>query len=203
MRTQPVSALALISVTILLNPGPAGATLIELDDAVFGPGSITRDTDTGLDWLDVPISAGRSYDDVSVQFGTGGDFDGFRYATKAEVQALMIGVGITSISGSPPNQESYAPAVMLQGLVGETTPMETLGVNGDVYSVGSHFGTRIDRADAAQTAQAEDFEVRMFDDEVGSFGHWLVRPVPEPSTLLLVASGLTAMARRRRTAAAC
>jgi hypothetical protein len=175
----------------------ANATLTEFDDPVFGPASITRDTALGLDWLDVPISAGRSYDDVSLQLGAGGDFEGFRYATREEVGDLLEGVGITTINASG-THENYAPAVMLQGLVGETTPMETLGVNGTASSSGFHFGTEIRRNDETQFASAEDFEIRIGDDEVGSFGHWLVRPIPEPSTGLLFVAGLLGLASWRR-----
>ncbi len=53
------------------------------DDAVFGAGSITIDTDTGLEWLDWTESTNRSYNDVSGQFGAGGDFEGWRHATRA------------------------------------------------------------------------------------------------------------------------
>src|SRR5678816_4482770 len=96
--------LLLVSSLIALD---ARATLVELDDPQFGPASITRDTEQGLDWLDVPISAGRSYNDVSTQFGVGGDFEGFRYATKDEVRDLLIAVGVTAIDASG-NHESYA-----------------------------------------------------------------------------------------------
>ena len=33
-------------------------------DSTFGPNTITRDTDTGLDWLDLTLSTNRSYDDI-------------------------------------------------------------------------------------------------------------------------------------------
>ena len=102
MRSHAVLAV----VAVLFFAGAAQATLLELDDSVFGPASITRDTDTGLDWLDVPLSSGRSYDDVSIQFGPGGDFAGFRYAAKAEIRALLQGVGISNISGPPPSAAS-------------------------------------------------------------------------------------------------
>jgi hypothetical protein len=175
----------------------ARATLIELDDPVYGAASITRDTDQNLDWLDVPISAGRSYDDVSIQFGPGGDFEGFRYALKSEVAALYNSVGIFNISGPPPSEESYEPAVYLQGLVGETSPMTTSGVVADPYLDGQHFGSELRRDDDAQTAIAEDFEVH-FQDDAPAPGHWLVRAVPEPSTGVLVTAGLLLLSRVRR-----
>lgn len=191
------AAPAAIAVLMLVLPGAAPATLIELDDPVFGSASITRDTDTGLDWLDVPIPAGRSYDDVSIQLGPGGDFEGFRYAAKSEVAALYRSVGIHNISGPPASEESYEPAVYLQGLVGETSPMTTSGVVAELYLDGQHFGSELRRDDASGTAIAEDFEVHFFDDAPAP-GHWLVRPIPEPSSFALVAAGLWMMRRARQ-----
>jgi hypothetical protein len=183
----------------------ANATLSELDDPIFGPASLTRDTDQNLDWLDLPISAGRSYDDVSIQFGAGGDFEGFRHATRDEVQALLNGAGFTYWSCCPAIPENYQPAVFLQGLLGETGEYQqgssyvfTVGVTGSEFIPGRHFGTAIYRDDERQVASAEGYEIRMYDDEIGPFGHWLVRPIPEPSTGLLVTIGLLGLAGSRR-----
>lgn len=80
----------------------AGFQLIN-DTSVVGNGSaatdgfnITRDTDTGLDWLDVTLSQNYSYDYVASQFGVGGEFEGFRYATLAEVYTFWTNGGITN-----------------------------------------------------------------------------------------------------------
>ena len=195
MRSRAVLAV----VAVLVPAGAAQATLLELDDPVFGPASITRHVETGLDWLDVPLSSGRSYDEVSIEFGPGGDFAGFRYATKSEVAALYRSVGIENISGPPASSESYGPAVHLQGLVGETSPMITSGVVADIYLDGQHFGSELRRDDASGTAIAEDFEVH-FQDDLPAPGHWLVK-VPEPSSLALVTAGLWMMSRVRRSEA--
>ena len=60
----------------LILTAPALARLISIDDLLFGPGSITRDTETGLDWLDLPITQGfdgttstLSHNDVIAQLG--------------------------------------------------------------------------------------------------------------------------------------
>ena len=49
--------------------------------AIYDNGTGTTDSTSGLDWLDLTASTGRSYADVSGEFGTGGDFEGYRYAT--------------------------------------------------------------------------------------------------------------------------
>ena len=60
------------------------STLFQANAAIIDNGSYTTDTESGLDWLDVTLSINRSYSDVSSQFGSGGDFEGWRYATGIE-----------------------------------------------------------------------------------------------------------------------
>ena len=52
-------------------------------------GIYLTDTTSGLDWLDVTASVNRSYNDVSSQFGIGGLFEGWRYATGLEFNGLV------------------------------------------------------------------------------------------------------------------
>ena len=73
------------------------AALEERSDPDFGAGSITYDSATGLEWLDVDFSANLSYNFVSNQFGEEGDFEGFRYATHQEVLDFLAEAGISLI----------------------------------------------------------------------------------------------------------
>ena len=52
-------------------------------------GHYTTDTNTGLDWLDVTISVNQSYNYVSSQFGSGGEYEGWRYATGFEFNQMV------------------------------------------------------------------------------------------------------------------
>jgi hypothetical protein len=70
-------------------------------DSEYGPGTITRDTVGGLDWLDLTLTKNRSVDDITAQLGVGGEFEGFRYATTAEITALWTEAGITGITNEP------------------------------------------------------------------------------------------------------
>jgi len=55
------------------------AELIGMDLQDAGDGLITRDTESGLDWLDVSLTANQTYDEVQ----TGIWYQrGFRHATK-------------------------------------------------------------------------------------------------------------------------
>ena len=72
-------ALALVGLTLCVN---ASAAIIDND-------TFTTDTSTSLDWLDVTASQGRSYDDVASQFGVGGDFEGWQFATTSQFVTFM------------------------------------------------------------------------------------------------------------------
>lgn len=98
---------------------PVSAQVVSADDPHFGPGSITIDLSTGYQWLDVTLSINRSVADVSAQFGPGGDFEGFRFATKAEVTAFFQSAGLPIGFGFP-----AAPMQAFIGLVGGLTQSE-------------------------------------------------------------------------------
>lgn len=81
--------------------GAAQAALMSFNDTNYGVSAdgfnITRDTSTGLDWLDVDVSVGISFTDVSAQFGAGQLFEGFRYATKLELSGETAGGQVASL----------------------------------------------------------------------------------------------------------
>ena len=66
----------------------ATATLINGDWKTAGDNLITSD-DYGLEWLDLTVTANRSYDDVSSKLGPGEEFDGWRYASLEEISAIQ------------------------------------------------------------------------------------------------------------------
>ncbi|MFW5448008.1 MAG: hypothetical protein ACKE8G_07720 [Methylophagaceae bacterium] len=51
--------------------------------------SYTSDALSGLDWLDLTTSVGQSYNYVSSQFGIGGAYEGWRYATGVEFNEMV------------------------------------------------------------------------------------------------------------------
>jgi hypothetical protein len=59
-----------------------------------GDRRITRDPATGLRWLDLSVTAGRSYCDVAGDLAPGGALAGFRFAARAEVRTLLEDGGI-------------------------------------------------------------------------------------------------------------
>jgi len=62
---------------------------------------LTQDLTTGLEWLDVPVSAGRTFDDIvgndgTSEFAPGGDFEGFRHAAFLELTGWINGPQLDS-----------------------------------------------------------------------------------------------------------
>ena len=86
----------ILSMGLLLTPGTSEADLLEIDLYTSGDKLITRDTGTGLDWLDLTATQGRSVNEVLADFG-GFVSAGFRYATPVEVEALFTSASIPYI----------------------------------------------------------------------------------------------------------
>jgi hypothetical protein len=225
-----VSLVALLS---LVFAGGAGATLIALNDPTLAASAdgnnLTRDTSTGLEWLDIDISLGRTWDDLvgndgSNEFAPGGDFEGFRFATLIEFTGQTPGPQLDSLMKSAglgvPTFSSigtYAGVHALIGLVGcfancptygyawgaiehHTTGLETEIFIENFASSGFSWG-RADQG-VALTPFATNHPDQGFPLQKGN---WLVRPIPEPGSALLLGLGLAGLAlrsvRQRRTVA--
>jgi len=71
----------------------ANAAIMNADWKTPGDNLITQDTDSGLEWLDLTVTANLSYDYVSNRLGPGQEFEGWRYATAEEVTGLWDAFG--------------------------------------------------------------------------------------------------------------
>jgi len=83
MKTFSIIAIAL-SATLAFSTTSALAASTDFTDH----GTYTSDGLSGLDWLDVTSSINQSYNYVSGQFGIGGDYEGWRYASGSEFTQL-------------------------------------------------------------------------------------------------------------------
>lgn len=215
--TQKGSASLAFFLAAVLGVPLAQAALISVDDPVFGAGSVTRDTDTGLEWLDLTSSTGRSYDQVSVEFSVGGDFAGWRYGTESELNQLFFSSADIPVGPHSP----HGKLSDLQSLVGITDVANSVsfglyddstdGTEAEV--VGSAtliIGVGGDGSLAEAFIIADDLPPSEPDSSTGS---WLVRvpappggPIPEPTTLaiwsVLGGIGLVVGHRRRKRKAA-
>jgi len=194
------------------------AAFIESDWQSSGDNLLTIDTASGLEWLDVPVVLNRSYIDVSSQFGIGGDFEGFRYATVSEVGDLFQNAGLTL---TPPEGTYTGEGLLveaLQNLVGITvvsTPqLNTFGMTSDSAAlcdepdIGCVDGAWLlrDTSDLSLTISAAGGFSIQIDQAADHFSSWLVRDtavVPIPPAVWLFGSGLlglVGMARRKKAA---
>jgi len=80
MKMHDIAAI-ILAISVVFNP------TVRAD--IIDNGSFTTDTETGLDWLDVTESIDESYSDVIKQFGIGGKYEGYRYATAKEFNTLV------------------------------------------------------------------------------------------------------------------
>ncbi len=81
---------------LVLDSAVVHATVISVNDTVFGVNSLTRDTDQRLDFLDLEFTMEGSYDDIVARTAPGGDLEGFRHATLDEMHTLISNSGLSS-----------------------------------------------------------------------------------------------------------
>lgn len=220
---KPLGRLALgaaLALGLAVSNQPGEAALIELDSS-FGAKSITRDTDTGLEWLDLTYGAGF-INEVDVRLAPGGDLFGWRRATTDEIVAFWNNAGITLIGtgDSPPLNSDPAFVAAVDDL------MENLGL-WQAHSAfdETHGFTAEESATPGQWHTAFlrrywDHDLEQFTQAVASIGtereanpadpccepyqNWLVRtfatevPEPAPFALLVLGAGLVALGTRRR-----
>ena len=124
-----------IALAVLLAPvstRPALAVLQETDLAEPGDHLVTHDTATGLDWLDVPQTAGLSYDDI--RGGAGGWIQsGWRSATEDEICRLFHDsldpvFDAADCANQVVHWPSWAGLTAVMSLLGTTFADESAGV---------------------------------------------------------------------------
>ena len=204
---------------VTLATGMTHAALISASDPVYGPGSITRDTGTGLEWLDLTLSTNHSVNDI---LGGASGFlaNGFVIATLPQIEAMYTnggwdGVDDSATAGSVGHlafvqlMQSLFGITGVSGTPGETTFNEGWALTTIPNRVSRPFNTISQNGIAGRVAcTTVGFNTftgvntfsgcRMdYDQRFDFIGAYLVRPtaeIPEPATLLLLGWGVSALA---------
>ena len=216
-----IKSIALAASALALSTS-VNAAVISVDWQSAGDNLITRDTTSGLDWLDLTETTYMDYQTVFADQVAGGQFNGWRYATVDEVTTLLLSnFGIDLYDGNTTTGPLPAGLALATSYLGNTTSVfgsQYTGVSGitsqvhptndsyhlvigaDYNSDTSTFFRRID----------PDLNTYFQNDRnvAASVGHWLVAAtpwepvstVPVPAAVWLFGSGLLALigvARRK------
>lgn len=178
-------------------------------------------TDTGTQWLSPVTSDGMSWNDVVAAQNAGDStFDGYQRATTTEFLDLLSSYGIINTGGNwttvSPEQDALSDAFQADfGL--------TLDTSGLKYTYGMLVDENGDQARAMVASADSSYSNPYYWDKefngvfIGTWGdadssspamgQWLIsgsssggnpNPVPEPSTYILLSSGLIALTCYRR-----
>ncbi len=79
----------LLFILAFLGGSSVQAMLVSSDWKSTGDDLITRDSEAGLEWLDVTLTTLKDYNQIYPELGAGGIYEGFRYTTNLEFEELI------------------------------------------------------------------------------------------------------------------
>jgi len=218
MKSGTLSKIALLAIG-LVTSSVSHSAVISVDWQSAGDNLISRDTSSGLDWLDLTQTTDYSYYTVLSKLSSEGALNGWRFATNAEVVSLWSNFNIDLSASAPvssPGFDSriFDAASMLGNLACTYTcnsaTYGTLGLTADAYSAAVN-ARNIMGALAYESAGTSTNLSLYFSDGLyamsdfnssAHIGSYLVQtsPVPVPGALWLFGAGLiglSGIARRK------
>lgn len=203
----------LVAALFMLSGPTAHAAVSARDWQTPGDGLLTLDTATGLQWLDVTVTQGLSWNAVTSQLGEGGRFTGFRRPSEAELATFWADAGIPDVvsAGATPTVANFGPVGALQQLWGNLgqlpfTPPETTATLATTAQSFDAVDNVVEGVPLLLLFQRDGTAIAAIHTLVGIpptqaatyLAHALVQggptvpPVPEPSTVLLFIVGIAA-----------
>jgi hypothetical protein len=205
--TRQIVLWVVTAAILLTKTASSTAALISVDDPIFGPASVTADTATNLEYLDLTQTTNLSHLQMTALLASDVRFEGWRYATSSEVESLFTDAGISLFCCSA---ENIAPVANLQALLGVTviqppSPPDPLTLIGSL----GYYGPPIPGSPPLANFDLLEIQIPLSGPTVAGvqlglvqpldfaspgIGSYLVRTgvpaVPEPSSGILLLSGM-------------
>ncbi len=203
----------LIAVVLMCTAGLSSAASMRFIDN----DTYTTDTVGGLDWLDVTITANQSFSYVSSQFGAGGLYEGWRYATAREFNFYIVPYVESfrdPVTGWIASPQGFSEVTQFASIMSYWAYNDGQGVNGLLSDPTSRLGYVLGQIRVDHNAEWYDSwagaglyaDPTWWLENRKEWGSFLVRdnnlsPVPVPAAAWLFGSALLGFAgfsRRRK-----
>ncbi len=209
----------LIMVSLIAASNQAGAVLMSVDWQSQGDNLVTRDTDTGLEWLDLTLTVGNSLAETEAEsFFDAAESQGrFRWATNSEIVALMNVItwishptSANEVGVHHPSAQQMQETAAWTSMIGRTYQSSSeyfsRGISRSVeptsgdYGMGFVYWFDIGGGNNIVSQNPLRDCCSVANEDRPTTGAWLVRSsqVPEPTTLALFGLGMAGLGFGRR-----